>query len=152
MVFYLKRLDVAQSPSLLASDVAEQLRGGHHLLVCIGHDKIVGNDLYDGISGGSVGDFLFQSVEIPYLVIADCPVIQRVVLDGLGGQAGDQLQAVEMINGKIIARFGLQVEITEIDNRPFGHLELYIPVARFPFSRVDVFLFKVDAGFVGGGG
>ncbi|MPN24271.1 hypothetical protein SDC9_171666 [bioreactor metagenome] len=127
------------------------MRGSHHLLVCFGHDKIVGDDLYDGISGGSVSDLLLQPVEIPYLVIANCPVIQRIVLNGLGGQPGDQLQAVEMINGKIIARFRLHIEITEIDNRPFGYLKLYIPVTRFPFARVDVFLFKINTRFVGGG-
>ena len=72
MVFYLKRLNVAQSPSLLASDVAEQLRGSHHLLVCFGYDKIVGDDLYDGISGGSVGDFLFQPVFGIGFIMAEC--------------------------------------------------------------------------------
>ncbi|MPN17384.1 hypothetical protein SDC9_164737 [bioreactor metagenome] len=54
-----------------------------------------------------------------------------------------------MINGKVISRFRLHVEITEINNGSFSYLKLYIPVTCFSFARVNVCLFKVDAGFVG---
>ncbi len=49
MVLDLESLDVAQSPLLLAPDVTEKLRSGHHLLVGLGHDEIVGHNLDDGV-------------------------------------------------------------------------------------------------------
>lgn len=87
VVFDLERLDIADSPFLLAVDIGGQLGRSHRLAVIDRDKEVRRDDCQGGIHATPFGDMLAHSVEVADHVVDQSPVVKRIIFDGVCREA-----------------------------------------------------------------
>ena len=149
VILDLEGLDVAHAPFFLPGDIGVQLGTGHGLAVVDGDQEVRWDDGQRRVLARAGADLLFHVDEIAYHIIDHCPFVERVVLDGLGGQPRDQLLILEMLERETVAHVRAGIVAVEIGDH--ARLDLQLGIAYIVYLLVlDVLVLEVDTDLVGG--
>ena len=153
VILYLELLDVGEAALLLLVDVLAELGTGKGFVLVLHDEEVAGLHHEHGVEHIALGDGFAHTAQLANHIILYYPVIylRGVVGDAAGGEVGDELLAVELVEREAVA--GLVVVFEAVDVGYDAGIYLELDVSRgVGLARLVVLVFEVQAGDTAVGG
>ena len=127
--FHLESLDISASALALALHIMAQF-GCRHLLCMLGGDEeFVGNDRQGDIHALCALERLMQAFERPFGIVVEMPLLERVVIDTVGGDTLHERLALKLLDRAAVTDAGTALERLHVEDGAWLDLHLDITCA-----------------------